>query len=295
MVLENEFLRAEINSLGAELKSVLHKASKCEILYTGKSEFWNRSAPVLFPIVGRLKDNQYRVAGINYRLSQHGFARDCEFKVELQNENSICLLLKSDEKSLSIFPYPFELRIRYELLSHSITTSYEVKNPSKDTILFSIGAHPGFTCPLTDSDSLIDYYIRFEADDAADKHLLDPATGLFSGKTEEILFPDKKLHLSSELFERDALVFKKLKSSSVYLEDKMGTYSLQFSFPDFPYFAIWSKPGAPFICLEPWFGLADSVQATGKLEDKEGIQQLDAGEKFECSYTFTVRLDGANQ
>lgn len=288
MILENEDLRLEISQLGAELKSVFHKKLQKEILYDGKSSFWNRSSPVLFPIVGKLKDNRFLFDDKTYPLSQHGFARDCEFETEEKTDTSACYVLKSDTKIRSIYPFYFELRIRYKLLSHTVTISYEVKNSGDNPLLFSIGAHPGFNCPLFESESIEDYFICFEKDVKAEKHLLDASTGLFSGKTEEVYFSEGKLNLSKQLFERDALVFKKLNSRQVSLENRAQNYKLRFSFPDFPYFAVWSKPGAPFVCLEPWCGLADSVDTSGNLSQKEGIITLAAKTKFERNFSFEV-------
>ncbi|TNE52988.1 MAG: aldose 1-epimerase family protein [Bacteroidetes bacterium] len=284
IVLENDGLRVQIKTLGAELKEIFDKSKQKQILYQGNTPFWNRSAPVLFPIVGKLKNNQYTVGANMFEMGQHGFARDREFNLCEQGENYVRFSLSWDEVSKELYPFRFELFIEYLLEEQGIRVKYAVENKDERPILFSIGAHPAFLCPISAEEVFSDYQIRFPKDLHLKRHLLDQSSGLYSGETEEMDIPEGILELNEELFEKDALVFKKLNSEQVFLERKDGSNSLRFDFPEFPYFAIWKKPGAPFICLEPWFGLADHQSHEGKLEEKEGILHLEAGKSFSCEH-----------
>jgi galactose mutarotase-like enzyme len=288
--LENEFIKIQVDPKGAELKSVYNKSLEKEILYDGKSPFWNRSAPILFPIVGRLKENSYHHGGANFELSQHGFARNEQFALSEQNENQVVFSLKSSEKSLEIFPFEFELKISYVLENEKVITKYQLINSGKKELLFSIGAHPGFVCPIHENENFEDYFLEFEEKENLERHLLNCETGLFTGETEILAQDSSHLDLSYSYFLKDAIVFKDLKSTWIKLKSKKSTYCLTFSFENFPYFGIWTKENAQFICLEPWCGLADSENSSQKFEQKEGINYLLAGEKFERKYSFWVNF-----
>ena len=284
--LENDLLRIRIAHAGAELSSVWHKGNRKEYLWQGDPAFWPRKAPVLFPAVGKLKENSYTYAGAGFSLPQHGFARDREFSVLHKSDTAITFVLRSDEASMKAYPFPFELKIGYELEGTGLAVRYEVQNTGKSPMYFSIGAHPGFTCPLHDNEKISDYYLEFEEAETLDRHLLDE--GLFNGRTERVMTDQKILELDEELFAKDAIVFKDMRSSQMILKSKRSDYRLTFRFPGFPYFGIWKKPGAPFICLEPWLGIADSIHHTGEIEKKEGIIRLEAQEGFSVAYSIGI-------
>ncbi len=290
MILENDFIKIQLEPVGAELKSVYCKQAEKEILYDGKSPFWNRSAPVLFPIVGRLKENKYKLEGKFYDLSQHGFARNEVFEVIEQGENFVVFSLKSSERSLEIFPFDFELQITYKIDNEKVTTRYTVINSSVNELKFSIGAHPGFVCPMEENESFDDYYLEFEEQEKLERHLLNCETGLFTGETDLLGERSSTLNLDYTPFLKDAIVFKNLKSTWIKLKSKKSSYCLTFTFENFPFFGIWTKENAPFICLEPWCGLADSEDSSQEYDQKEGINYLSAGEKFVREYSFWVNF-----
>jgi galactose mutarotase-like enzyme len=283
--IENEFLKVSAKDSGAELISIKNKKNNVEYLWQGDPKFWGRRAPVLFPIVGKVKGNQYRAEGKSYELPQHGFARDSYFEISDKKESSITFSLKSSPDTLKVYPYQFELHITYKLIKNKVEISYEVKNTDTKKIWFSIGAHPAFNCPLEPEAKLTDYYLEFEKEEQADKYLLED--GLLNGKKEKMLNNEKKIQLTEELFKSDALIFKNLKSSSVSLKSSTGAASLIFNFKGFPFLGIWSKPG-PFVCIEPWYGHADMVDFSGELKDKEGIQSLEKGSSFNCIYSMEI-------
>lgn len=286
--LENEFYRLQINLLGAELKSVYSKTLNQEILYSGKEKWWGRSAPVLFPIVGRLKNDQYTFEGKQFELSQHGFARDSEFEIVQQSETQVIFSLRSNKKSLLLYPFDFELQISYELKGKDIFTNYLVKNKGIQTLFYSIGAHPAFLCPLFENEAFEDYVLEFEQEETFERHLIDPSNGLFTGKTEITPSNNRIIKLNFALFEQDALVFKNLRSNTLRLRNKKSTYVLHVDFQNFPYLGIWTKPGAPFICIEPWLGLADSSNHDGNINKKEGIHSLEVGSETTIGFSFGV-------
>lgn len=286
-IIENDFLRVEVNAFGAELKSIFNKENQSEYLWQAHPAFWGRRAPVLFPIVGKVKNNTYRAEEKCWELGQHGFARDTIFQLQDKTESSLTYTIKQSPESLKQYPYRFELHIHYSLQGKEISVRYEVVNADDKNILFSIGAHPGFNCPLTLGEKFSDYYIEFEKEEDTERHLLND--GLFNGKKQKVLRNEKTLNLSEELFLADAIVFKNLNSSSLKLKSRKSDYELKFNFRGFPYLGIWKKTEASFICIEPWFGLADKIDFDGDLEEKEGIVSLPEGEKFVCAYSVEVQ------
>lgn len=273
--IQNEFLKASINHKGAELSSVWK--NDYNYLWDIDTQFWDKTSPVLFPIIGGLKDNKFTFNGKDYFLPRHGFARESEFSLISKTEDSAVFSLKFTEESLKNYPFEFELQIGYFLNGNQLKVEYTVKNLSTQKMYFSIGAHPAFRI----NGNFEDYTLEFDSDKALTTHKLQD--NLFSGVTEEIPLENKKLKLNYTLFEKDALVLKNATTSSLSLL-KNEKPVLKVNFPEFPFLGIWTKKDAPFICIEPWLGIADSHKASGKLEEKEGIQNLEADAKFSASW-----------
>lgn len=285
--IENDFLKVEVNALGAELKSIVNKKNQKEYLWQAHPAFWARRAPVLFPIVGKLKNNNYLSEDKCWELGQHGFARDTIFQLSDKTNNSLTYSTKKSSESLKVYPYRFELRIQYELKENTLSVRYEVRNEDDKSIYFSIGGHPGFNCPIYPGEKFTDYYIEFEKAETADRHLL--TDGLFNGKTGKFLNNEKRMNLSEDPFLADAIVLKNLNSDFLKLKSTKSDYELTFHFRGFPYLGIWKKPEAPFICIEPWFGLADRTDFNGTFEEREGVVALPEGEKFVCAYSVEIK------
>eukprot|EP01136_Pigoraptor_vietnamica_P031110 Opistho-1_new@91257 len=216
-IIENQFLKVSINPLGAELVSLFNKENNTEYMWNADPAFWGKSSPVLFPIVGALKNNQYFYQGKTYTLPRHGFARERVFSVEVQKEDSITFLLKEDEESLKVFPFPFEFRLIYTLVEKTLSVSYSVKNIGNEEMYFSVGGHPAFAVPLSEDTVYEDYYLEFnQTEDFPRWELADG--GLIKKEATRFLENTNRLALTKELFYQDALVFKHQKSTEVILK-----------------------------------------------------------------------------
>lgn len=284
--LSNAFLSAGIKHRGAELCSLRRAGSDTEYIWQGDPEYWARHAPVLFPIVGRLVDDRLNVSGDFYGMNQHGFARDLVFtRVELGADRAV-FELTENESTLARYPFRFRLHVGYALQKDTLCVRYVVNNTDHRTLLFSIGGHPAFNCPIEPGESFEDYRLEFEKPEMADRHFLEG--GLFSGETLSLLIGEQTLPLSPGLFERDAIVFKDLRSQHVTLRGPSPRRSVKLDFHGFPFLGIWTKPGASFVCLEPWCGLADHRDRRVDFSEKEGVLALETGKSFECHYEISV-------
>lgn len=289
--LENIFLKVTINQRGAELASVLSKENGQEYLWNADERYWKRSAPVLFPIVGSLKNGRVTVGGQDYYMSQHGFARDMDFKMVKQPDGKrILFRLEEDEDTLARYPYRFALEIEYELDRYRLTTTWRVINTDERTIHFQIGGHPAFMCPLKRGERQQDYYLNFDTDKPLEYSLLSE-NGLVESDGNILENDGGLVRVDEHMFDRDALIFENSQASKVSLckPDGMSYISVAF---DAPLFGLWSPAGkgAPFICIEPWYGRADREDFTGNIEDREYDNRLEPGEIFETSYSIEVEV-----
>lgn len=288
ITLNNEYLTVQVNPLGAELSSVKDNESGLEYMWQADKAYWGRHAPILFPIVGRLQDNQYRLDGKSYQMTQHGFARDRTFTVVDQDTTHVSLELKADAETKALFPSDFILTISYELVDHQLKFSADVANPADDTLTFSLGAHPGFNVPLGDpAADFTDYQVTVSPKKVYQRV---PLVGPYSDTQHSVpLDLTQPMSLDHELFDHDAQVLT--------LDNHETTVMLSTSDSDHgvaltvaaPYLGIWSPypKQAPFVCFEPWWGLADDVQATGDLETKVAIHHLAGHENFQAAYQIT--------
>ena len=266
-------LEIKTKKSGAELTSI--KLNGKEKLHQGQSH-WKRHAPILFPIVGQLKNGKTLINNNEYEMSQHGFARDMEFEEIEQNK----FVLKSSEETLNKFPFKFELYVQYDVNGNELKTTYTVINKDNKTMCFGLGGHPAFICEYSTGD----YQIQFnEKEDTIEFMQLE--NGLISNEKAPNILKDNSIDLLPDTFENDAIIMKNLKSNKVTLFNKTENKKiLEFDFTEFPYLAFWSKKGAPFVCIEPWHNTTDKIDSNGKFEDKENILRLESGQEFKCSY-----------
>lgn len=284
--ISNEKITLQVDSLGAEMKSLKSVPDNREYMWSGDPAYWGRVSPVLFPIVGKVRDGVFRVDGREYPMGQHGFARDMEFQLKSQVASEIWFSLSSDEETLKRYPYPFFLELGYELSDRTVVVKWRVVNQAKDPIWFSIGGHPGFLCPIDPGTDQTQYKLIFDTKDKVESSCIDG--GLLGKEKKTYKLRDGVLPITADLFDGDALVIEGDQAHSVALARPNGTPYLTVTF-DAPLFGVWSPPKkkAPFICIEPWYGRCDSVDFAGDFKEREWGQQLSEG-VFEASYRITI-------
>lgn len=277
-------LFVRVNGKGAELCSILNKEG-IEYLWTGDAEVWPRHAPVLFPVVGKLNENRFFFNNEWFDLGQHGFARDLVFTQVKSDSRSCAFELRSNAQTRTIYPFDFVLGIKYSVTGNVIRCDYQVHNPGESPIFFSIGAHPGFNCPLLENESFEDYYLEFKKEEFVQTKL---ENGLLAGK-EDLYIKNCRLFLTESLFDDDAIVFENAQVKSVSLLSSLSGHGVSIECGGWPYFGIWTKKRTKrFICLEPWFGVADRLGHNGDLRAKPGMIALGKGQEFGCHFTITI-------
>ncbi len=278
--IKNNTLSAVINAKGAELFSLKDKNSK-EFMWEGNPEFWGKHSPILFPIVGTLKKNTYVYDDITYHLPRHGFVRDMVFEMIEHSDNKVVFTLYSTVETKKVYPFDFELKISYTLLDNKLEIGYQISNKNNFEMPFSIGAHPAFAL----TNNFEDYSLAFEYQENLTSYELQD--DLLSNKTNSIILEKNQLPLTYSLFEKDAMIFKKLKSRTITILDKNNPF-LRVDFNGFENLGLWTKTKAPFICIEPWLGYSDTIETSGKLIEKEAIHFIAPKKEFECSFSIEI-------
>lgn len=282
--ISNQHIRIAVSELGAEMQSLFSLETETEWLWQGNTEIWPRKAPFLFPVVGKLNNNQFRHQGKILPLAQHGFARDSVFQLVAENQTMLRFRLEGNEEDFGNFPFPFILEIAYELRDSRILISCLVKNPSQQELPFSIGAHPGFGLSGWPDKN---YYLHFPEAIRPEYSLL--SNGLLDvNRRFPLLLENQSLKISPGLFAEDALIFAQPEFSRIQIVPEGGGEKLEVSFEGFPFLGLWSKPGAAFVCIEPWYGHADPLDFQGEFSEKPGIICLAAGGKFQCSFSLAL-------
>ncbi len=287
--INNGRLELSADTFGAELHS-LTLGGKQYLWQCGDA--WKRYAPILFPFVCSPKDKKYKADGIEYTMpSNHGFARDMEFELVSQTKDEAWFSLKSNDETLAKYPFEFVLEIGYKLSGSEIKVTWRVTNPAKKDLLFSIGGHPAFMCPIAEQGKQSDYYLKLDTDKAITYGLI--CDGGLLDKEDNLLNVDVDgyCQIDEHMFDKDALIIENRQASRVSLctPDKKPYLTVSF---DAPLFGLWSPAGmgAPFICIEPWYGRCDRAGFAGELKDREYGNSLAQGEKFEKSYTIAIEL-----
>ena len=276
----------KVNELGAELKSLVCDGK--EYIWYSDPKFWKRSAPFLFPIVGSMKGHKTIINGKEYTLTQHGFLRDQDFNVVLEEEGKLVLENQYNEVTLSKYPFKYKAKVTYEVIDESLKTSVEITNLGEEVMPFNIGGHPAFNCPLYDAETFEDYKVVFEKEETfcspevVEGGLLNFDNPVYS------LENAKEIALKKDLFTIDTILIPKVKSKSVKLLNKEGK-GIEFSYPKFSTLAIWTPYNeAPFVCLEPWIGYNDKHDTNGEYLTKDDLVKLNPNESYEVSYTIKI-------
>jgi len=279
----NDRIKAAFNLQGAELSSVQYNGK--EYIWQANPDFWNRHSPILFPTVGSLIDNTYFIDGKAYQLPQHGFGRNSTFELVEETDNAAKFLLESDEETLKVYPFHFKLYITYILEGQSIQVVYEVENPSQQEILFGIGGHPGFNCPLDPANEAFEDYVIDFHDGSATKELYQLEGVYVAQGKYQLALNEGRLNLNYGLFANDALILDTQSPAKVTVTSKKSGAGFAMEYDEFKWLGIWTKgEGAGFLCLEPWNGIADKLGHNQNFEDKWGINRLAPGESYRASY-----------
>ena len=272
--IHNEHLTVKINRIGAELCSVVNTQGT-EFMWQAE-EVWQRHAPNLFPIVGSLLDHEYIYEDKTYPLAHHGFARNLSFDMLHQSEHSICFVLLHSEETLKSYPFMFTFLVTYTLVENRLTQTYRIINDDTKPMLTSVGGHPAFN-----ASPVSDFYIEFSDHESVKSNQL---SGPYINEELVKVIDQGKIELDDTTFDNDALIFQDLKSTYVSLKHKHSSYEVKMNISEFPYLGIWAKPAAPFVCLEPWQGLADFTAHDKSLENKKGIVSIPVGEELKKSF-----------
>lgn len=289
VVLQSSALEASISPLGAELRGLKHLPSGSELLWNGDPTHWKGVSPILFPVVGRLRGDKYVWQGRSYSLPQHGFARELEWDVVHEDEQSASFLLAHAGPFLERYPQEFQLASTYSIDGSGLDWRIDVFNPSAtDDLLFSVGAHPAFRWPLRPDGSQEGHSLHFDRPETCDRLEVD-IDGLLTGRKVPFFREQENLRLRPDLFRAGAVVLEGLKSESVTLGSEDGA-RVKFIAPGASWWGFWTRPSAPFLCLEPWHGVADRADADWDLRAKPGIIALPAGESW--SWSMRIEISG---
>lgn len=288
-VLENSYMSVSINEKGAELASLVHDGK--EYLWNADATYWGRTAPVLFPFVGSVSGGSYRYDGNEYKMGQHGFARDMVFELEEKTEDSIWFSLKDNEETFAKYPFHFKLLVGYVIEKNKLFVKWKVDNTDSKDLLFSIGGHPAFMCPIDGQGAQTDYNLVLKkagkAVDSVKVGIL--AAGLLSDESFELKAENGLHKIEADLFDRDALIIEDKQLDEVALAYSDGTPYVTVKF-DTPLMGIWSPTGknAPFVCIEPWYGRCDREGFAGELGEREYGIKLATGEVFEGGFEVLI-------
>jgi galactose mutarotase-like enzyme len=285
--LKNDFLTVKVSSVGAELQSI-RDSGNLEYIWQSDEDIWPRQAPILFPIVGRLKNDHYYVDNKEYKMTLHGFARDEEFTLVSNEESKLVLKLTDNEFSHKIYPYKFELDVIYKLKEKELSVSYVVKNiDNKETLYFSIGAHPGFAVPFQKELKYSDFEIIFNPQK---NRKMIPMKDHYADINNKYDVSNQNFQLSREKFKDDALVYELDGPTNIAIESNSIKKKIIFNTGNAKYVGLWSTypKNGEFVCIEPWWGIDDTLDSDNQYEHKEGINKLVPEESFKAYFSMKI-------
>jgi galactose mutarotase-like enzyme len=288
-LLENEKIRIAVKERGAELTSLYHKELHKEYLWQADPTYWGKHAPVLFPVIGCMRDEEFIHEGKSFPMTKHGFARDLDFLLVEMGADYLEYELESTEETKARYPFDFSFRIRYTLEGDQVHTDYRVKNKGESEMFYSLGAHPAFNWPLEPKEAFTDYRLRFPREEKLDSLMIDLDTGLRNLQRKPVMDQTQVLDLNHGLFDEDALIFEGVESEWVRFESQKSDRFIQISLQGFTHLGVWTKPNyAPFLCIEPWQGLCDRQDTNKELNQKEGIRRVAAGDQKQVRMTIAI-------
>ena len=280
-IIENDFLKVKVKEQGAELSAIILKKNNHDYLYEANPTYWNKQSPVLFPFIGALHDQEFDYNGKTYSMTKHGFARDYCFNVSEHSSDMIDLFQTNATIGLTDYPFEFEFHVRYELVEDRLKVTYRIFSHGTE-IYFTVGGHPAFKVPVTDDCCFEDYQITIDNAKPIRQYAL---AGAYIDLEHPIEDAVKSFPLNHQLFANDALIYDTPGDTTVRISTAKNAHGVEVSYQNIPYLGIWTQPnGAPFICLEPWDGLPDSVNESKKIEEKPTLTYLEPFSEYEISY-----------
>lgn len=282
ITIKNDYLQVSVSTLGAELQSVILNGK--ELIWQGDKNFWRGKAPILFPIAGALKDKQYYLNGVLYDMPFHGFARNNYFSVEQSDESSVTFKLSSTEETKKYYPFEFDFYVTYTIENNSLQTVYKVVNKCEKEMFFGIGSHESYNFYGT----LSECELHFEKEEKFLSNIVTDGALILS-ECDDFGPPSSILKISKDLFIHDTAVFANVNSRMVTLK-KNGKKIASVEF-DAPNLLLWSKAGAPFICIEPWLNLPSFASADKDIKNKPGLIWLKGGQVYENRHSITYFND----
>lgn len=288
ITISNELFKITVNEMGAELVEIKSIETGNDYLHDGNPTWWKFHAPILFPIVGRNKDDLFKIEGKEYPICRHGFARISPFILEKVSDNVIRGTLSSDVITKKSFPYDFIFCVTYTLEYNKIITTFDIKNIGDKKMYFGLGGHPAFRCPIVDGASFDDYYLEFSEKETVKTSLVDLENGYFLAEDMDFLVNEDKIPLNYDLFSIDTIVLKNTKSNLVTLKSDKYKENLVFEYSDFPIIAFWTKKDAPFLCIEPWFSHSDYTFFDKEHSSKDNFICLVPKDTFNASYSVVI-------
>lgn len=276
---ETESFSLAVKEMGAELNSFKSKKTGIEYIWCGNTDIWYGQSPILFPIIGRLLDDKYMLDGKEYTMPKHGIVRKKPFELVENNGNSLVFVQKYDDESLKMYPYKFELKVKFEIKENGLKVTHTVTNLDDKEMYYSFGAHPAFNCEIGDR-------LEFNNDTELYTEKIDHESILIDG-----IFPvftdENKLEITESLFDEDALILSDYNSTEIALKSDKHNRVVNFKF-DSPILGIWAKPNAPYVCIEPWWGINDNYDKKDDLSKKRGIMSLTPSESKDFSWGIEI-------
>ena len=288
-ILKNDVLEVELNPKGAEIIKIIGLQDGLNYMWKRDACLWANSAPILFPIVGALRNNECRIDGQTYSMTQHGFARHNVFETHQLSNTCVEFELTPNEDILKQYPYLFNLKVTYTLNDNQLECHMHVTNTDQREIYFQIGGHPAFACPFMENELSNDYYIEFEKEETLNQKIIDVEKRGMSHETQLLFDNERRFFVRQKLFDNDAIVVKDFKSSYVSLKSLNHNKSIRFIMDNFNHLGIWAgNHVGGLIAIEPWVGHNDYVDFIGEFKEKEDIVTLNVGESFDCRFTVEI-------
>ncbi|WP_062356914.1 aldose 1-epimerase family protein [Bacillus kwashiorkori] len=288
ILLKNSDLLVEIRELGAEIVQIKNLHNDLAYIWHGDPKYWSGHAPVLFPIVGNVANGEIRVDGITYQLKNHGFARKETFELVSQNNTTAQFKLISSERTLSVFPYHFELVITYTLANNQLNIDYLVNNIDSRDIYFQLGTHTAINCPINKESAFQDYFLDFEEPETLIRYFMAEGNVFKENESEIVIEDETLLPLNHSLFYDGSLIMKETNSNKVTLKNYLTDHQVVFTYTNFPTMVLWQPKDAPFICIEPWHGYPDTEGFIGEFKERDKVISLQPNQRFQASLHLQI-------